>query len=89
MDTISTNTNHTFRYDTTKIHITGLKELGTYDDKEVILKLVDNKLVIKGENLKIEDLNIKNGVISILGVIHSLNYTKSISSKSMLKKIFK
>ncbi|MFA6866850.1 MAG: YabP/YqfC family sporulation protein, partial [Clostridia bacterium] len=83
MENTIVNKTHSFRYDNTKLYITGLQELGTYDDKEIVLKLNNNKLVIKGENLKIDDLNIKNGIISIIGVLHSFVYSKSINSKSM------
>lgn len=89
MENIATNTNHSFRYDNTKLYITGLQELGTYDDKEIVLKLIDTKLIIRGENLKIDDLNIKNGIISIIGILHSFVYSKSMSSKSVINKIFK
>mgnify|MGYP003192762964 CR=1 FL=1 len=53
--------------------------------------MLDNrgKLVMKGENLHIDKLNLETGDVSIDGKINAMQYLGNGASKSKLSKLFK
>ena len=75
-----------------KITISGVLDVLSFDDQIVILDTELGMLTVKGENIKINKLNIDTTEIIIEGTINSLSYNqKEIDKKNqgILTKIFK
>lgn len=76
-----------------KLNITGVLDVLSFDDEIVILETELGLLNIKGENLRINKLSIDTSEVIIEGNVNSLNYTdKDLDKKgsnSFLGKIFK
>lgn len=75
-----------------KLSISGVLDVLSFDDQIVILETEMGLLSIKGENLKINKLNVDTGEVIVEGDIISLGYSeKDIERKSgsLLGKIFK
>ncbi len=71
-----------------RIGITGVLEVNCFSDREISLKLKDNKrVIIIGTNLKIISFDNKNGNFSAQGVILELKY-KGVQ-ENFMKKVFK
>lgn len=84
---------NTFLENREKLNISGVKDVLSFDDQMVIVETELGLLTIKGENLRINKLNIDIAEVTIEGTINSLTYSDvdSISKKgsNLLGKIFK
>lgn len=74
-----------------RVDITGVIEVITFNEQNVVLNTVLGGLNIKGKNMKVNKLNVDNGDMSIEGEVQSLTYvSKEVGEKeSFVKKLFK
>lgn len=84
---------NTFLENREKLNLSGVKDVLSFDDQMVIVETELGLLTIKGENLRINKLNIDIAEVTIDGLINSLIYSEidNINKKgnSFLGKIFK
>ncbi len=71
------------------LSITGVKEVGSFDDCEITAHTDMGKLLIKGSNLNIKKLNLDTCDLEITGKICCLDYLDGCGGGSFLKRIFK
>ena len=64
-----------------KIRITGVKDVDSFDDFNISVKTQKGDLIIGGEELKISKLDVESGELLIEGVFNSLFYNDNSSSK--------
>lgn len=75
-----------------KLNVSGVKDVLSFDDQMIIVQTTLGLLTIKGENLRVNKLNIDTSDFSVDGTISNLAYSNSESFKehtSILGKIFK
>ena len=75
-----------------KLSISGVKDILTFDEEEIILDTTLGMLQIRGSNLKVEKLSVDSGEIEAKGVIDELIYQKDQrkeKSGNILKSIFR
>lgn len=74
-----------------KLELTGVIEVLNFNEENVILETSMGGLLIKGNNMKVNVLNVENGDMCIDGFINSLTYVSKDKTKkeSILKKMFK
>lgn len=78
--------------DRKNIQVTGISEVINFNEEEINLVTTLGGLNIKGENLKMNKLDVNNGQISIVGIINSLtykNYKQNNKKDSILGRLFK
>ncbi|MBC8591241.1 sporulation protein YabP [Wansuia hejianensis] len=76
--------------DRSKIKITGVEQVDSYNETTIVLSTIKGGISIKGEGLNISNLNIDDGSLRISGMINSLTYiSKEGTPKNLLGKIFK
>lgn len=76
--------------DRKKMIVTGVESVESFNDNTIILKTINGGMIIKGEELNINNLNVEDGNVKIQGKINGINYTsKDVSSKGILEKLFK
>lgn len=74
-----------------KLILTGVIEVIEFSDKEITLSTNLGNLNVKGENLKIDKLDVQNGDVIIRGSVNSIIYSgKSIKKNkpNIIKRIF-
>ncbi len=75
------------------IHMTGINDVLSFDEELVICESDMGVLILKGDNLHVNKLDLDNGVLDVDGNIVSLEYEENhVMSKnkpSILSKIFK
>ena len=82
--------NHTVMLDNRgKLVMTGTEDVSGFNEETVSVKTSCGCLVIKGENLHIDKLNLETGDVSIDGKINAMQYLGNGASKSKLSKLFK
>ncbi len=74
-----------------KITLTGVKDIHSFDEELVLVETELGILTIKGLNLKMNKLNLDNSELNVEGKIIALIYTESEIEKKnkMFSKIFK
>lgn len=72
--------------------VTGVLDVTSFDEKEILLMTGEGKLQIKGEQLHVKQLNLEQGQVELEGKVDSLTYlSKSSEQKeeSLLKRMFR
>lgn len=72
--------------------ITGVRDVSSFDEKEILLLTVEGKLLIKGEQLHVRRLNLEKGEVDLAGKVESLSYLSKNTEKkeeSLLKRMFR
>ncbi|MEW8973597.1 MAG: sporulation protein YabP [Tissierellaceae bacterium] len=76
--------------DRSRINITGVEQVDSYNDNTIVLSTIKGGISIKGEGLNISKLNIDDGSLNISGSISSLTYiSKEGAPKNFMGRIFK
>lgn len=69
---------------------TGVREVISFDAKEVVLDTAMGILIIRGEDLFIRRLTVEKGEVDLDGQVDSLVYSgKSGKQDSLLKRLFR
>lgn len=72
--------------------VTGVSDVMSFDEKEILLLTQSGKISIKGEQLHVKRLNLEKGEVDIEGRVDSLLYmSKNVEKKeeSFLKRMFR
>lgn len=76
--------------DRKSLNVTGVSDVDSFDEKEVVVYTDYGELTIKGEDLHIGNLNLDSGELAVDGRICSMVYTSNkTKSKGLISKIFK
>ena len=81
---------HTLMLDSrSKLILTGAEDVNGFNEETVSVKTAGGTLIIKGEKLHIEKLNLETGDVSIDGRINAIQYIGSEANRSKLSKLFR
>ena len=72
--------------------VSGVSDVKSFDEKEILLFTEAGKLVIKGEQLHVKRLDLEKGEVDLEGKTDSMTYLSKISGKkeeSLLKRMFR
>lgn len=72
-----------------KLVMTGVEDVNGFNEETVSVKTACGSLIIKGEKLHIDKLNLETGDISIDGKINALQYLGSEVQHSKLSRLFR
>lgn len=72
-----------------KLSVSGVCDVDTFDEGKIILFTADDTLVVEGEDLHIQKLDVSNGELIIEGQIFSFHYTGDGASERAGKGFFK
>lgn len=90
MSDIPNNKRHSVMIDNRqKLLITGCEDVNGFNENIVSLSTTAGGLVIKGENLHIDRLNLETGEVSVDGKLTAMQYTGGDASRSKLSKLFR
>lgn len=74
--------------DRQNLSLTGIKDVDAFNEQEITAVCQNSELIIRGEMLHIEELNIDSGLMNVSGKINSLTYAEKFSSGSLIKRLF-
>jgi sporulation protein YabP len=76
-----------------KLSLSGVLEVLSFNDSQIVLNTSFGELIIKGNELKINKLDVQNGDISMIGTIISFVYSgkegKVKETESILQRLFR
>lgn len=90
MPTAKTHKSHKVQLDNHKqLCVTGVTAVPVFNDKNMTIKLDNENLIVTGQDLDIQSLDIENGKLVVNGYVTSLKYTNTTTPASVIKKVFK
>ncbi|GEM_PF-5623425 len=69
--------------------ITGITQVVSVTDKEVVLAVGDRRLTLTGSGFSADKLSLEEGVIVVKGEVSQLKYSAAAEGKSLIKRLFK
>ncbi len=76
--------------DRKKLSVSGVKDVGSFDEETIIAQTEYGELTVKGEKLHITKLSLEIGELCIEGHINSLSYADVIDkSGSFFSRVFR
>ena len=70
--------------------ISGVEHIYSFNEKRVEILTSEGRLVVEGENLDMNKLNLEESIISVEGTVNAMNYVKAKKpEEKFLKKVFK
>lgn len=70
------------------IEMTGVIDVDSFNEEEINARSEWGNLMVKGNNLSVESLDVTNGELRITGNITALIYTDISSARSFFGKLF-
>lgn len=74
-------------------NITGVKDVLSFDIKEVLLETEQGLLTIRGEDLHVSSLNLEKGEVDLDGIVDSFTYSDAENyhkpGQSLFSRLFK
>lgn len=71
------------------VDISGVMNVVSYNDREIVLKTADNQLVLKGAEMNIDLLDLERGEVKASGKLSDMAYTRNAAKTTLLKRLFK
>ena len=82
--------NHSiFIEERTRMTVTGVTDVDGFNEELVKITLKEKRLMVRGKNLHIENLDIAGEKLTVTGEISSLEYANAAGEKSLIRKILK
>ena len=73
-----------------KLNISGVEEVESFDEQEIVMRTVTGGLVVTGEGLSVSRLSVENGDVNVNGRIDALRYENpSEERRSLWSKLFR
>lgn len=72
-----------------KLSATGVIRIEYFSPEAVAAKTANGKMIVKGKNLYVENLEAETGDLLIRGRVNEILYEENDSEKSILKKLFR
>ena len=73
-----------------KLSISGVEEVESFDEQEIVMRTVTGGLVVTGEGLSVSRLSVENGDVNVNGRIDALRYENpSEERRSLWSKLFR
>lgn len=76
--------------DREELSVEGVMNLGSFDEKEIVMETEQGVLTVKGEGLNIKQLNLEKGNITVEGTVRSVAYEDDVhQKKGLLERLLK
>lgn len=72
-----------------ELSLTGIKKVKQAEPGQVVAELFDGHVIIVGEGLEAEHLDVKEGVLMLKGKVSQIKYTANVSKSFSLKNMFR
>ena len=71
-----------------KLTVTGVTEVVSFDDTQVVLRTAPGTLIVRGQDLKLKQLVPEGGSVAVVGEVGSLVYDETRQTGSLLSRLF-
>ncbi|MGN1001521.1 MAG: sporulation protein YabP [Oscillospiraceae bacterium] len=74
--------------DRKKLSVSGVEEVESFDDTEIVMTTSGGSLIVRGSGLNISKLDLDRGEVSVQGLISDLSYQEVAPSGSLWARLF-
>ena len=75
--------------DRKKLAVSGVEDVESFDEREIVMRTTGGTLVISGEDLSVSRLSVETGDVSVQGLIDSLCYEDNAAEgRGLWAKLF-
>lgn len=67
-------THHILLENRNRLAVSGVEEVESFDDNQIVMATCQGELIIRGENLHIEQLSLDGGELRVEGTVEALTY---------------
>ena len=71
-----------------KLTVSGVDDVASFDESEVVMSTVCGSLIVRGSELKIDRLSLDTGDVALTGLITALDYEEVAPSRSLWARLF-
>ncbi len=72
------------------LYVSGVVQIGNFDEQSVILYLSDGKLTVRGNHLQIDRLSLETAEAQLNGTVQSLQYSDARpKAKGLFEKVLR
>jgi sporulation protein YabP len=75
--------------DRTRISVSGVIEVDSFDDRQIVTSTSKGSLIIRGTDLHIDKLSLDSGELVVTGLITDLGYEETAPGGSLWQRLFK
>lgn len=75
--------------DRTRISVSGIVEVDSFDDRQIVTMTSKGSLILRGTDLHIDKLSLDSGELVVTGLITDLGYEEVAPSGSLWSRLFK
>lgn len=75
--------------DRRELTVTGVTDVNAFNEESIVLSMEGCSLIIKGENLHINNLNLEQFRADIDGKVNSMQYISENTDKGFLKRLLR
>lgn len=70
------------------IELTGVKDVPSFNENDALIITDYGDIVLKGQNMRLDTLNLDNGLVKIYGNISALVYNEKSQAMGFFKRMF-
>ena len=71
-----------------KLTVSGVEEVGSFDENTIVLTTCLGTLVVHGEELHVEKLSLDGGDLAVTGRVESLTYEDDVRRGGLFSRLF-
>ena len=75
--------------DRARLSVTGVLDVDSFDDRQIVAKTVKGTLIMRGSDLHIDKLSLDTGDLVVTGLVTELGYEETAPSGSLWQRLFK
>ena len=68
--------------------VSGVEDVASFDESEVVMATICGNLVIRGAELKIDKLSLDTGEVTVQGLVTELSYEEVAARSSLWARLF-
>ena len=72
-----------------KLAVSGVEEVESFDENTIVMTTALGLLVVRGEELHMEELSLEGGELKVTGHIDSLSYEDNDRQGGLLSRLFR
>lgn len=79
---------HVIMEDRSKLSVTGVEDVISFDENEIITRTAQGNLIIRGSGMHIGKLTLDSGEVSVEGLVQELSYEEAAPVGGFWSKLF-
>ena len=86
---LSARSHNVILEDRTRLSISGVMDVESFDDRQIIAKTPKGSLILRGSDLHIDKLSLDTGELVVTGLITDLGYEETAPGGNLWSRLFK